>query len=112
MQWNLGDCTIAVGRGSTEVVCPDLTVTGPLVISTIGEPLAQPTRFTVRYSSIIDAEALSDDDIDTAVICRRLGRLRPTTAASTFTESCTPIYTGQAAEVLLTVLEGGYTAEG
>ena len=85
-------------------------IRGPLVDRS--DPLPEPTRFTVLYGTVIEVAALDEERLDVETTCHRLRRLRPLTAANTFTGECTPIYTADAAEVLLTVLEGGYTAEG
>lgn len=104
----LGECSVEMGGRFTTVTCPDLTVAGPL----LDGPHPQPTRFTLAASAsrnlrlqpvgvITDIEPLGGRPLPLEAICRRLQQSDPAAAALAFTEDCSPVYTTEAAAVLV-----------
>jgi hypothetical protein len=104
-----GACTVEAGDATTTVTCPGMTVAGPM----FAEPVPQPTRFVLAsannpraiaraYARILAVEPLADDTVPVQDACQRL-QLTDLAGAS-FTADCEPVYTKEAADLLVAVL--------
>jgi hypothetical protein len=92
-----------------------MTVAGPL----LAEPVPQPTRFVLAsanqpravaraYARILAVEPLSDDAVRLDESCTMVRSSDSDLAARAFTAGCTPVYTKEAADLLVAALNAQY----